>query len=77
MSRDANAICDRCGFQLKLYRLSKEWTGLVVCDECWDPRPPQLDPPRIYPEGQPLPDARPEPPDTILDDDNPVLPEDL
>ena len=31
-----NAICDRCGFKFKNSRLRKEWTGLMVCNDCWD-----------------------------------------
>ncbi len=33
-----NAICDRCGFKKKSGQLRKEWTGLRVCSECWEPR---------------------------------------
>ncbi|MGE5500691.1 MAG: hypothetical protein ACM3W4_02060 [Ignavibacteriales bacterium] len=65
-------ICDRCGFKRRDKR--KEWTGLVVCEPCLDPRPPELDPPNVYPEGLPLPDARPEPEDTDVGD---VTPDDL
>ena len=36
-----NAICDRCGFKFKNVQLRKEWTGLRVCCECWEPRHPQ------------------------------------
>ena len=39
--------------------MRKEWDGLIVCPSCLDPRPPELDPPDIYPEGLPLPDSRP------------------
>lgn len=61
-----NAICDRCGFQYRLFELSKEWTSLMVCSECWDPPPPQLRAPRVWPEGVPVPNARPEPPDVFV-----------
>ncbi|RAK52129.1 hypothetical protein [Phenylobacterium deserti] len=76
MSRDANAICDRCGFQRKHHQLRKEWDGLMVCAECYDPRPVHLDPPRIYPEGMPVRDARPEPAPVFVGD-NDLQPEDL
>lgn len=59
-------ICQRCGFKFRLSELSLEWTGLRVCKDDWDPRPPQLDPPKIYPEGLPRTDASPEPPDTFV-----------
>jgi hypothetical protein len=39
---DWNAICDRCGFRFKASALRKEWTGLMVCDRCWEPKHPQL-----------------------------------
>ncbi len=37
-SNERNAICDRCGFRYKFYNLKKEWTGLMVCDGCWEPQ---------------------------------------
>jgi hypothetical protein len=36
-----------------------EWTGLKVDAKCLDPRPPQMTPPNIFPEGVPFVDARP------------------
>ena len=54
-------ICDRCGFQKRLKsELRKEWTGLMVCDPCYDVRPPEMTPPRVKAEGVPLPNARPD-----------------
>lgn len=38
--------------------MCKEWDGLIVCPACLDPRPPEMSPPNIYPEGLSLPDAR-------------------
>lgn len=38
---DNAAICDRCGFKMKVSKLKKEWTGLEVCHSCWEPRHPQ------------------------------------
>jgi hypothetical protein len=60
-------VCDRCGLKRNVASLRKEWTGLWVCADDFDPRPPQLDPPQIYPEGLPVPNARPEPEDYELD----------
>lgn len=37
-----NVICDRCGFKYKNTDLKEEWTGLMVCDHCWEPKHPQL-----------------------------------
>lgn len=70
------AICDRCGLRVRHREMRKEWTGLLVCEPCWDPRPAYLDPPNIYPEGMPLANARPEQPDVELGD-NDVQPGDL
>lgn len=61
-------ICDRCGFKYRLSHLRKEWTGLMVCKADWDPRPPEMRPPVLRPEGLPLRDARPEPPWVIRED---------
>lgn len=36
-----NAECDRCGFKYKNYELKLEWTGLRVCDKCFEHRHPQ------------------------------------
>lgn len=41
VSGDWNAECDRCGFNFKASELRKEWTGLRVCRDCWEPRHPQ------------------------------------
>ena len=68
------AVCDRCAGTYRHDELRKEWTSLMVCPECFDPRPPQLDPPRVWPEGVPIKDPRPEPPDIELGD-NDVTPE--
>ncbi len=32
-------LCDRCGIDYRRSDCQKEWTGLLVCRECWDPRP--------------------------------------
>lgn len=36
-----NAICDRCARKYKSSELREEWTGLMVCKNCWEPRQPQ------------------------------------
>jgi hypothetical protein len=53
------ACCDRCGFIRLSSELRKEWTGLRVCHECWEPRHPQ-DLVRGVPDDQTIPWARPE-----------------
>ena len=35
------AECQRCGFDIYGSKLKKEWTGLLVCSKCWEPRHPQ------------------------------------
>ena len=52
--------CQRCGFVYKLSALRREWTGLKVCNKCWDPRPAETRPPRVKPEGVAVPGAVPE-----------------
>lgn len=54
--------CERCGFRVRPRGLRKEWTGLMVCGPCWDPRPADTRPPRLRPEGLPLRNSRYEPP---------------
>jgi len=36
-----NTDCQRCGFKYKAFDLKKEWTGLHVCFDCYEPRHPQ------------------------------------
>jgi len=62
----ALAICDRCGFKVRLAALRTEWTNNRVCPPCYDPRPLDIDPPSIGPEGLPLPGSRPEQPDVFV-----------
>lgn len=59
------ACCDRCGLNYRLSDLRKEWTGLMVCKADFDPKPADLRPPNIYPEGIPVPNARPDPGDIL------------
>lgn len=61
-----NAICKRCGFKKKAYQLRKEWTGLMVCNECWEPRHPQ-DLTKAVKESPPLPWTSPEPADVFVE----------
>lgn len=60
------AICDRCGFELPSNLLIKDWQGLRVCKECWEPRHPQ-DFVRGVPDCQTPPWTRPEPPDIFVE----------
>lgn len=60
-----NVICDRCGFKYKNTDLRKEWTGLMVCDSCWEPRHPQTLI-KVPKEDSSVPWARPEPTDVFV-----------
>lgn len=74
----APICCERCGFRVrKVAALKKEWSGLKVCDECWDPRPAEMTAPNVYPEGLFRPGARSEPKPQFISLSNPVRPEDL
>lgn len=46
VGKATQAICDRCGQQYFLKELKKEWTGFKVCQECYEPKHPQLEPKR-------------------------------
>lgn len=52
-------ICDRCNFKRRLSVLRFEWTSLRVCEECYDPKPAQLEAPNVAPEGLPVDQPRP------------------
>lgn len=71
----AYGSCQRCAFKFRLDELRLEWTNLRVCNDCYDPRPPELSAPNVYPEGLPRPDASPELPDVFVPLD--LGPEDL
>jgi len=36
-----NFICDQCGAKRKSKDMRKQWDGLQVCPQCFDPRNPQ------------------------------------
>ena len=51
-------ICDTCSQRWRRSKMLTLWNGLKVCPLDYDPRPPQMIPPSIYPEGMPFFDAR-------------------
>jgi len=61
----SQAICDRCGFQYPYLSLMKEWNGLMVCPQCYEPKQPQLNPPYNRPDPQALQNPRPDRPNTM------------
>ncbi len=54
-----NRRCDRCGFWYKAEQTKKEWTGLIVCSDCWEVRHPQ-EFVRGIPDKMNAPEPRPE-----------------
>jgi hypothetical protein len=73
-----NVVCDRCGFKFKNDQLKKEWTGLMVCHTCWEPRHPQTLI-KVPEECIGVPWSRPEPDevyvatDAIQTEENPLI----
>ena len=55
----AKALCDRCGFEYKLNELKKEWNGLKVCPNCYEPKHPQLEPITVKADPEALYQPRP------------------
>jgi hypothetical protein len=57
---DPPGICPRCGLKHNISFFRREWTGVRVCKDCWDPRHPQMDvrgvPDRQRVPGGPLPE---------------------
>ena len=64
--RKAIAICDQCGFQYLLNDLIKDWKGFKVCQECYEPKHPQLEPKRGINEPIALYEPRPQTRQTVL-----------
>tara|TARA_R110000744_G_scaffold31183_1_gene73492 strand:+ start:1047 stop:1409 length:363 start_codon:yes stop_codon:yes gene_type:complete len=57
--KHALGICDRCGWQCRYLEMKKEWTGLKVCEECYEPKHPQLFPTKVS-DSETLFEPRPE-----------------
>ena len=53
------AICDRCGQRYYRKDLKKEWTQLIVCQSCFEPKHPQLTP-KIIADPQAIAEPRTE-----------------
>ena len=58
--RHAYGISDRSGRRYRLRDMKTEWTGAKVGPDEFEPKPPQLFPPRAFPDPQALRDPRPE-----------------
>ena len=60
--KPALGVCDRCGWAYRYLQLRMEWTGFKVCPECYEPKNPQLNPPRLPTDPESLHQPRPEVP---------------
>ena len=58
--KNAKAISDRSGFQYPYRLMRREWNGLLVGPDEFEPKPPQLGPFRKVSDPQALVDSRPE-----------------
>lgn len=58
--KDAYGISDRSGFRYRLRDMRKEWNGLLVGYDEWEPKHPQLEPVRHPPDAEALRDPRPD-----------------
>lgn len=58
--KKAWGISDRSGFRYRLRDMKKEWTGALVGPDEFEPKHPQLYPPRVGPDPQALRNPRPD-----------------
>jgi len=58
--KNAYGISDRSGFRYKLNEMRREWTGALVGPDEYEPKHPQLRPPRAGPDPQALRNPRPD-----------------
>jgi hypothetical protein len=59
--KKAWGISDRSGRRYRLHQMKVEWTGAKVGPDEFDPKHPQLYPPKVGPDPQALRNPRPEP----------------
>ena len=60
LGKKAFGISDRSGFRYRLNTMRKEWNGLLVGPDEWEPKHPQLEPRRRPTDPQALRDPRPD-----------------
>lgn len=63
--KKAWGISDRSGFRYRLSEMRKEWTGALVGPDEYEPKHPQLYPPRVRPDPQALRNPRPDRPEPL------------
>jgi hypothetical protein len=61
----AYGISDRSGFRYRLREMKKEWNGLIVGPDEYEPKHPQLEAPRVGPDPQALRNPRPDQAETV------------
>jgi hypothetical protein len=59
--KKAWGISDRSGKRYRLREMKKEWTGALVGPDEYDPKHPQLFPPKASPDPEALKNPRPDP----------------
>lgn len=58
-------ISDRSGFRYRLKDMKREWTGALVGPDEFEPKHPQLYPPKVGPDPQALRNPRPDEPEGL------------
>lgn len=58
--KNAWGISDRSGFRYRLREMRREWTGALVGPDEYEPKHPQLEPPKPGPDPQALRNPRPD-----------------
>jgi len=58
--KNAYGISDRSGFRYRLREMRREWTGALVGPDEYEPKHPQLFPPKPGPDPQALRNPRPD-----------------
>lgn len=61
----AYGLSDRSGFRYRLREMKKEWNGLIVGPDEFEPKHPQLEAPRVSPDPQALRNPRPDRSETL------------
>lgn len=64
-NKNAYGISDRSGFRYRLRDMKKEWTGALVGRDEYEPKHPQLYPPRAVSDPQALRNPRPDQPEAL------------
>lgn len=62
----AFGISDRSGFRYRLREMRKEWNGLLVGPDEYEPKHPQLKAPNVAPDPQALRNPRPDKSEALI-----------